>query len=115
MSLLLTPENLKKIRGIHQGSGISPILSNVYLMDFDRWLSEKDIFFIRYSDDMLLLGKDKDSMMLLLRKIKMKLQCYGLEINENKQILTDIDSGVDFLGYHLSGKGKAIPAKAEQS
>lgn len=115
VSLADSGELEEKSRGIHQGSGISPILSNVYLMDFDRWLSEKDIFFIRYSDDMLLLGKDKDSMMLLLRKIKMKLQCYGLEINENKQILTDIDSGVDFLGYHLSGKGKAIPAKAEQS
>lgn len=104
-----------KSLGIYQGSGISPVLSNIYLMEFDRWLSEKDIFYIRYSDDMLLLGKNKDSMLILLKKIKMKLQCYGLEINENKQILADINTGVNFLGYHISEKGKAIPARAEQS
>lgn len=105
----------EKTRGIHQGSGISPVLSNIYLMEFDRWLSEKDIFFIRYSDDMLLLGKDKESMLVLLKKIKIKLQGYGLEINEDKQILANLETGVDFLGYHLSGKGKTIPSKAEQS
>lgn len=104
-----------KSLGIYQGSGISPVLSNIYLMEFDRWLSEKDIFYIRYSDDMLLLGKNRDSMLILLKKIKMKLQCYGLEINENKQILADINTGVNFLGYHISEKGKAIPARAEQS
>lgn len=104
-----------KSLGIYQGSGISPVLSNIYLMEFDRWLSEKDIFYIRYSDDMLLLGKNKDSMLILLKKIKMKLQCYGLEINENKQILADINTGVNFLGYHISEKGKAIPARSEQS
>lgn len=104
-----------KSLGIYQGSGISPVLSNIYLIEFDRWLSEKDIFYIRYSDDMLLLGKNKDSMLILLKKIKMKLQCYGLEINENKQILADINTGVNFLGYHISEKGKAIPARAEQS
>lgn len=115
VSLEESGELKEKICGIHQGSGISPVLSNIYLMEFDRWLSEKDIFFIRYSDDMLLLGRDKESMLILLKKIKIKLQGYGLEINESKQVLTDLETGVDFLGYHLSEKGRTIPAKAEQS
>lgn len=114
-SLEETGEMTEKRIGIHQGSGISPVLSNIYLMEFDSWMSSLDVCYVRYSDDMLILGKSKEQLTGLLVQIKNRLWDEKLEFNEKKQILADIETGVDFLGYHLSAQGKTIPAKAEQS
>ena len=57
----VTGELTEKRVGIHQGSAIAPILSNIYMMDFDVALSKPGFFYVRYSDDMLVLGTDKKS------------------------------------------------------
>ena len=111
----MTGELMEKRCGIYQGSGIAPILSNIYLMEFDRWLfSQKDIYFIRYSDDMILLTESVERSMELLQEITARLQLLGLQINDKKSVLGKVEEGFDFLGYHFDRGGKAIPAKAEQ-
>lgn len=102
----------KKV-GIYQGSCIAPVLSNVYLMDFDRWMTMLEVYFVRYSDDILILGKETDYLLTILQEIKLKLEALGLKINEKKSVIGRLDEGVDFLGYHFDLEGKAIPAKAE--
>lgn len=101
--------------GIHQGSIISPILSNIYLIDFDLWLETQPIFFIRYSDDMIMLAHEQEELYSLLKPISSQLEKYGLKLNEEKTSLVSLDEGVDFLGYHFDKSGKAIPAKAEKN
>ncbi len=108
-----TGELNDKVVGIFQGSGIAPVLSNIYLMDFDRWLSSLDIYFVRYSDDMMILAEDSDRLVDLLQEIKLRLEALGLKINETKSVIGELAGGVDFLGYHFDLEGKAIPAKAE--
>lgn len=103
----------EKSLGIHQGSGISPILSNIYLMEFDQWLMKKNCYFIRYSDDLLLLLQTKEDAYECLKEIRTKLSQYGLQLNDHKTVCAGIIEGVDFLGYHFDNKGKSIPAKAE--
>ena len=103
----------KKTVGIHQGSAIAPILSNIYLMDFDIALSRPEFFYVRYSDDMLVLGADKEKLQTLTNEIKIRLQEMQLTVNESKTICCELIDGVDFLGYHLDASGKTIPAKAE--
>ncbi len=111
-----TGELVEKREGIYQGSGIAPILSNIYLMEFDRYFSAiADVFFIRYSDDMILLGKDREAMVDLLMEIKAKLEERGLCINESKSVVGEIEKGFDFLGYHFDSSGKSIPSKAEDN
>lgn len=106
-------ELTEKSTGIHQGSAIAPILSNIYMMDFDIALSRPDFFYVRYSDDMLILGTDKQKLQTLTNEIRIRLQELELSINESKTICCDLLDGIDFLGYHLDAKGKSIPAKAE--
>ncbi len=111
----LTGELLDKSRGIYQGSCISPVLSNLYLMEFDQWISGQDVYYVRYADDILILGEKKESLSELLQECNMKLQSIGLRLNENKSVLKAIKDGIDFLGYHFNLSGKSIPVKAEQN
>ena len=111
----LTGELVAKTEGIYQGSGISPILSNIYLMEFDRWMCSVDgVYFVRYSDDMIILTENTDKSTELLQKVIEKLGIVGLRINNEKTELGKIEEGFDFLGYHFDRSGKAIPAKAER-
>ncbi len=108
-----TGELMPKEIGIHQGSGIAPILSNIYLMEFDRWLTSLDIYFVRYSDDMIILGNNHDRLLTILQEIKLRLGELGLKINETKSVIGELAEGFNFLGYYFDINGKAIPAKAE--
>ena len=109
-------ELIEKIRGIYQGSGIAPILSNIYLMDFDKWLCHiKDIFFVRYSDDMIVLGHGHDELLSLLQEMVKRLESVSLKINEKKSSIGKISDGMNFLGYSFNSEGKFVPAKAEES
>ncbi len=108
-------EIVKKDRGIWQGSGIAPILSNIYLKDFDYRMAEKAAAFVRYSDDMLAVVEDQETGSELLRFVKVCMQERELALNEKKTMLAPVRSGVDFLGYHLDQNGKSVPVKAEQN
>lgn len=108
-------EIIEKKIGVFQGSGISPILSNIYLMDIDKEMYSRDIFYLRYSDDLIILTKDKDEVVSLMSEISNVFSRLGLSLNEKKTIIGDINTGFDFLGYHFDFSGKSIPAKAEDN
>lgn len=112
-SLESNGEIIRKPEGIWQGSGIAPILSNIYLKDFDYEMERKSALFIRYSDDMLAMTQSKESAMDLLDFTKNYIEKYGLNFNNEKTVLTNAAQGVDFLGYHFDNTGKSVPVKAE--
>ena len=109
----ITGEIAEKSVGIHQGSAIAPVLSNIYLMDFDIALTRPEYFYVRYSDDIMILSEDKERLYSLLSEIKTRLGDLRLLINEEKTICGELASGADFLGYHFDSSGKSIPTKAE--
>lgn len=101
-----------KTLGVYQGSVLAPVLSNIYLTDFDRWLEGMGHKYIRYSDDILILGESQDSLTQLLEKIRDFLEKYGLELKEGKTQIGELAEGIVFLGYRFNQEGKGIPAKA---
>jgi len=40
-----------KSEGVYQGDVLSPLLSNIYLNDFDYYIKEQGVMHVRYSDD----------------------------------------------------------------
>ena len=111
-----TGELEDKRDGLYQGSGIAPVLSNVYLMGFDQSMCKNDgIYYLRYSDDILILGQERDGLVNLINEIKREFDRLGLKINEKKSCIGEIADGFNFLGYHFDKNGKAIPAKAESN
>ena len=112
----VTGELEDKRCGIYQGSGIAPVLSNIYLMEFDHSMCGiEGIYYLRYSDDILILGETRDQLVNLLGKIKIVFEKMGLSLNERKSVLGEISEGFNFLGYYFDSNGKAVPAKAESS
>lgn len=79
------------------------------------WMDTQPVCFIRYSDDMLILGKSREELISLLQQIQTHLEMYGLELNQEKTRCSHIDIGIDFLGYHFNKSGKSIPEKAEMN
>jgi len=79
--------------GIPQGSGMSALLSNIYLIDFDQDLNERakieGFFYRRYCDDILIVC-DSDKAEILQKEIIKKIKDeYYLEIQDKKVELTE--------------------------
>lgn len=102
----------EKATGIYQGSLLAPVLSNIYMIDFDVLVSEHCLAYVRYSDDMVCICKDELSCGSVYEEIKSQLSSLKLEIKDTKTSIGIVRDGFDFLGYHISDAGKMIPLKA---
>lgn len=89
-------------RGIPLGNVTSQVFSNIYLHELDLFVKHhlKEPFYLRYSDDFMLISEDPIHLKSLIAPItdflKRKLD---LDIHPKKVILKKWGSGIDFLGY----------------
>ena len=86
-------KNTKRMAGIPQGTGMSAILSNIYLIDFDADLNDKakkeGFLYRRYCDDIIVIcdsEKAIDLQSYIINKIQSE---YFLTIQNNKVELTE--------------------------
>ena len=103
--------------GIYQGSSCAPILSNIYLMDFDREMEKRCSFYIRYCDDILVLESAEQKARELYEYSRMYMEQKGLELKENKTEFHQLGGaeGFSYLGYQFTENGRSVPAKAVSS
>ncbi len=108
--------------GAPRGGIVSPLLANVYLHELDcfvaakwEWLTEAErnrhlykgtgqpCFLVRYADDFVVLSKGtSENAVSLKAEIGAFLQEeLGLELSEDKTLITPVDEGFDFLGFHI--------------
>lgn len=87
--------------GLPIGNYTSQFLANFYLSDLDHFLKEKYhcLFYLRYMDDMIILGWSKRWLHRVRRKISEIISEWKLELKKNWQIFPVEDRGVDFVGY----------------
>jgi RNA-directed DNA polymerase len=108
--------------GTPQGGIISPILCNLVLDGLEKVVkaaaSKGDkVYFARYADDFVVTGASKE---LLEQKVKpaviVFLQERGLELSEQKTVITHIQDGFNFLGHTMRKFGDKLltyPAKSK--
>lgn len=100
----LVPERKKMNWRSHYGLAIGNITaqvgSNLYLNDFDHYCLEtlKVDGYVRYVDDIIILMKNKSSLVQLIPSIKDKLAERNLTISSHKTHIDTVYHGVKFLG-----------------
>lgn len=87
--------------GLPIGNLTSQYLANLYLSDLDHYMKEvfHAKYYLRYMDDIVILGKNKSWLRRALNKVRKFLEKEKLELNPKYQISPVDDRGVDFVGY----------------
>lgn len=111
----------EEIYGIPQGSSISSVYSNVYMLEFDRkinaYVTARKGLYRRYCDDFIIVipGSNKDHFNFILKKTK-EIPKLDLQLSKTEQFLYDRHSverikalnkrqnHVNYLGFYFDGK-----------
>lgn len=95
-------------QSLKQGCAVASWLANVLLYHIDEELSGMDGFYVRYSDDMLFVGKDyKKAMSVLVER----LSVMDMKLNPKKVEYLNSDRWFKFLGYSIRGKMISLSKK----
>ena len=109
-------------QGTPQGGTISPLLANIALDGMQKAIAQAvrpkgdKVNFVRYADDFIVTGVTPE---LLEQKVKPALTAFliprGLELSEQKTVITHINKGFNFLGHTVRKFGDKLlttPAKS---
>jgi group II intron reverse transcriptase/maturase len=93
------------VKGSTQGSPLSPLLSNVYLTKFDRFLESRGHKFVRYADDCNIYVRSRRAGIRVMSGCKKYLEkVLKLKVNQEKSTVGS-PLRLKFLGFSLY-KGK---------
>ena len=101
------------IRGIPQGSPISPLLANLYLDDLDEELLEKDLKLVRFADDFIILTKRREAAQEALELTEEILEALKLRLHKEKTRVVNFSEGFRFLGVQFI-RSLAFKTKSEE-
>lgn len=91
-------KTIEKYSSLRQGCAVAAFLADAVLYDMDAALSEMNVFYVRYSDDILVLGKSwKEGYKLLQKKLAEK----ELTLNPKKVEFLDKSHWFKFLGFTM--------------
>ncbi len=85
-------------KGLPQGSPLSPLLANLYLMPLDAALAARDWKLVRYADDFVVLARSEAEAREAMDLVGGELGKLRLELNALKTQITSFDLGLHFLG-----------------
>lgn len=111
--------------GTPQGGIISPILANMTLDGIEKLLfakypkrgkNSKKVNFIRYADDFIVTANSEETAKEIQDVIVAFLKERGLELSDDKTLITNINEGFDFLGWNFRKyKGKLLTKPSKKS
>ncbi|MCL2546835.1 MAG: reverse transcriptase domain-containing protein [Oscillospiraceae bacterium] len=108
---------IKRTQGIPQGGVLSGLLANVFLYDFDLYVTTELIpkyhfEYFRYADDFVLLFKNNDKIQevyqLLETRLKETEKLVLHSIGEKTKLLDLQKDSLDFLGFAISPKSLRV-------
>ena len=91
--------------GIPRGCPLSPLLGAFFLAELDQAMEHKDVFYVRYMDDVLIMSKRRWGLRNAIKRLNGIFNALGLEKHPDKTFVGRIEKGFDFLGYRFSKTG----------
>ena len=111
--------------GTPQGGSISPTLANMTLDGIEKLLlteypkrskNSSKVNFIRYCDDFIVTANSEETAIEIKDMIVTFLQERGLELSDDKTLITNINEGFNFLGWNFRKyKGKLLIKPSKDS
>ena len=108
----LDKSEIHKYTSLRQGCAFAAFLADSILKDMDDELTGMGIIYYRYSDDILIMGKN-DVIDLALERIKYHLNLKGLSLNPKKveTLFQNKRQWFTFLGFNISMNGITLSNK----
>ena len=102
--------------GVAQGSPLSPLLSNIALAGFDRFLDQMEIEYVRYADNFILLAVDVVQVRNGFERAEaFLLENCALRLNAESRSFASEADGFEFLGFWFrNGRRTMTPQKLDQ-
>lgn len=97
--------------GIAQGNPLSPLLSNLWLIPFDREIKNRGWFLVRYADDFCVLSDQPHTPAPSLESLNTILAKQKLSLAEEKCHAFSANDTIHFVGYAID-KSKCEKMKA---
>ena len=92
---------IEEYAGMKQGCAFSTFLANALLYEIDETLGNmENLLYVRYSDDILFVGKYSENVKIIL---EYELNKLGLKLNPKKTEKITNDKWFDFLGFRIKG------------
>lgn len=98
----------ERLKGVAQGSPLSPLLANLFLDFFDEKVKSWAVRLIRYADDFIILTKTREEAEDVLSKTEACLSEIGLSIKKEKTSIKPVKEGFRFLGMKFQGGDAAV-------
>lgn len=93
-------ELIEHYQSLKQGCAVASFLADAVLYPIDKEISDMDVYYVRYSDDLLVVGRCWDEAFQI---IKAKLKEMEMTLNPKKVETVCKDRWVKFLGFNIKG------------
>ena len=91
---------IKHYQSLKQGCSVASFLADAVLYPIDEAINTLNVYYIRYSDDLMAVGKDwKDAYVL----VKVMLSDMEMTLNPKKVEFVYKDKWIKFLGFNIKG------------
>ena len=91
---------IEHYQSLKQGCAVASFLANAVLYPIDEIVSQMNVHYVRYSDDLLVIGDDWQT---AFEVIKVMLAEMEMTLNPKKVEIVTKDKWVKFLGFNLKG------------
>jgi RNA-directed DNA polymerase len=86
-------------------------LGALYLKALDDHFTDKNLYYVRYMDDILILTKTRWHNRKAVKQLNQILNQLKVEKHPDKTYIGKIENGFNFLGYHFNGGQLTVAAK----
>jgi hypothetical protein len=93
-------ELIEHYQSLKQGCAVASFLADAVLYHIDKAISDMDVYYVRYSDDLLAVGHDWPKAYVMLKHMLSNME---LTLNPKKVEQVYKDKWVKFLGFNTKG------------